>query len=66
MKPNVHDSTDALAALRHLTLEQIEARIAELEGERASLALIRRSLVARHRAQQRSSRRPASITEGQR
>jgi len=52
---------DALTALRHLTLEQVEERLAEIDGERASLSLLRRSLLARRRAQRRAQDR--SVTE---
>jgi hypothetical protein len=59
-------NADPVAALRHLTIEQIEQRLAELDGERASLSLLRRSLVARRRAEQRQSRRTVPIAaEGQ-
>jgi len=58
-------TSDPLDALRHLTLEQVEYRLAELDGERASLSLIRRSLVARRRAEQRSAR-GSTNTEGKR
>lgn len=57
---------DALAALRGLTLEQVERRIAELEGERATLATLRRSLKAKRRAEERSQRRSAPKAEGER
>ena len=56
MKSNLPES-DLVAALRHLTLGQVEERLTELEGERASLSLLRRSLVARLRAEQRQDRR---------
>ena len=56
------ETNDALAALRHLKLEEVEHRLAEIDGERASLSLLRRSLIARERAQ----RRPLVQTEGRR
>ena len=59
-------TSDALAALRELTLEQLEQRLAELDGERASLSLLRRSLVARQRAQKRAQGRSVTNTEGRR
>jgi hypothetical protein len=45
---------DALAALRQLTLTEVEQRIADLDAERAALALLRRSLAARDRARRRA------------
>jgi len=57
------ESPDALAALRELTLEEVEQRLAEIDGERASLALLRRSLLARQRAEQRTRQRSRSATE---
>ena len=47
------ETTDALNALRRLTLEEVEARITDINGERASLSLLRRSLAARDRAKRR-------------
>ena len=66
MKSNVPNSSDPVTALRSLSLEQIDQRIAELDGERASLALIRRSLLARRRAEQRTIRRPSEKPEARR
>jgi hypothetical protein len=44
------DTTDALTALRHLTLNDVEQRLADLDAERAALSFLRRSLAARDRA----------------
>jgi hypothetical protein len=66
MSSNVPNKNDALAALRTLTLDQVDERIAELDGERASLALIRRSLVAKRRAQDRAIRSRVSKPEARR
>ena len=63
---NKPDTADVLAALRQLTLEEVEQRLAELDGERASLALLRRSLAARRRAQIRQCRHPPTLTEDHR
>ena len=60
------ETIDALDALRHLTIAEVETRIAEIDGERASLSLLRRSLVARKRAQNRAMTRSVSNTEGRR
>jgi hypothetical protein len=49
-------TADALTALRGLTLDQVEARLAELDVERAGLSWIRRSLVAREKARRRQRR----------
>ena len=54
---------DPIAILRQLTLEQVEQRLAELDGERASLSLIRRSLVARLRAKEKARRRKTTKTD---
>ncbi len=48
------DKSDALATLRHLTLADVEQRLADLDAERAALSLLRRSLAARDRAKRRS------------
>jgi hypothetical protein len=47
-------SPDALAALRQLTLAEVEQRLADLAAERAALSLLRRSLAARDRARRRA------------
>ena len=57
------ESTDALSALRLLTLAEVEQRLAELDAERAALSLLRRSLVARERARRRSEQR-STASEG--
>lgn len=46
--------------LSTVTLEDIESRLAEIEGERAGLSLLRRSLLAKRRAEKRE--RARSIT----
>jgi hypothetical protein len=66
MKNMPEPSNDPIAALRHLTLEQVEKRLAELEGERAALTTLRRSMVARRRAQQRQSGQSIDKTEAKR
>ncbi len=53
MGSNLSESSDLVAALRHLTLAEVEQRLAEIEGERASLTMLRRSLIARRRAEER-------------
>lgn len=55
--------TDALAALRQLSIAEVEGRLADLDAERAALSLLRRSLIARDRARRRAERRPVA-TEG--
>lgn len=53
---------DPVAALRGLSLPDIECRIADLEAERAALSTLRRSIIARERARKRAedrSPRPA-------
>ncbi|NLE38408.1 MAG: hypothetical protein GX621_10325 [Pirellulaceae bacterium] len=47
----------ALSALRELSLADVEQRLAEIDAERAGLALIRRSLMARERSRRKSARR---------
>jgi hypothetical protein len=47
-------ATDPLDALRHLTIDEVEQRLADLDAERAALSLIRRSLAARDRAHRRA------------
>ena len=42
-------TTDALEALRTLTRDEVDQRLAELEAERRALQTIRRSLAARDR-----------------
>jgi len=59
------DTPDALTALQHLTLEDVEQRLAEIEGERASLSLLRRSLIARRRAQKQAEQRSMTQAEGE-
>jgi hypothetical protein len=56
-------TADALDALRHLTLEQVEQRLAELEVERAGLSWMRRSLVAKEKARRRQRRLAGRGTE---
>jgi hypothetical protein len=46
----VSETTDVLASLRQLSLGEVEQRLADLDAERAALALLRRSLAARERA----------------
>ena len=50
-------TTTALNALHGLTLQDVEQRLTELDGERASLSLIRRSLAAKERAKQQTAKR---------
>jgi hypothetical protein len=57
------EKADAFAALRQLSLTEVESRLADLNGERAALSLLRRSLVARERARRRLQ--PRSAVEGQ-
>ncbi|MFH1922220.1 MAG: hypothetical protein ABIP48_20340 [Planctomycetota bacterium] len=58
------EQSNALDALRRLTLDQVENRLAEIDGERASLSLLRRSIVARERAQRRTQERSVSRMGG--
>jgi hypothetical protein len=51
------EATDALAALRQLSLAEVEQRLADLDAERAALSLLQRSLAARERARRRSGQR---------
>jgi hypothetical protein len=50
-------TTDAVDALRRLTPDQIETRIADLDAERAMLSRMLRSLQAGERARQRTQQR---------
>jgi hypothetical protein len=52
--------TDPIAALRHLTLADIERRLADLNAERSALTTIRRALAARERARRRAAARPTT------
>ena len=54
------DTTVALDAVRHLTLADVEKRLADLNAERAALSLLRRSLAARERSRHRSSRQSSN------
>lgn len=59
---NTPPSPDPVAALRGLSLPDIDRRIADLEAERAALSTLRRSIIARERARKRAedrSPRPA-------
>ncbi len=62
---NAPDKTDALTALRQLTLAEVEQRLADLDAERAALTLLRRSLAARERARRRAGQRLPAV-EGRR
>jgi hypothetical protein len=48
------------AALRQLSLGEVEQRLADLDAERAALSLLCRSLAARERARRRSEHRRAA------
>jgi hypothetical protein len=48
------ETTEALTALRHITLAEVEQRIADVDAEKAALSLLRRSLAARERVRRRS------------
>lgn len=52
-----------LVALRDLTLEEVETRLAEIDGERASLSLLRRSIAAKLRAKKRTQQRAMTQPE---
>lgn len=43
-------------ALRHLSLAEVEQRIAEIDAERDALAVIRKAIAARERAKRRAAR----------
>lgn len=60
---NVPDTTNVLTAVQELSLEQVEHRLAEIDGERAFLSLLRRSLAARERAKRRTQQRSLTLTE---
>ena len=47
---------ERLEALRHLTLAEVEQRIADIDAERKALEVIRRSIAARDRAKKRALR----------
>ncbi len=51
-------------ALQTLTLEQVEQRLLELDAERASLSLIRRSLAAKERTRRRNADRRQEVPRG--
>lgn len=53
-------TTDLLESLRHLTLEEVEQRLADVEAEREALTVIRRAIAVRERSKQRAKR----IAEG--
>jgi hypothetical protein len=59
---NAPEQADALAALRQLTLAEVDERLTDLDAERAALSLLRRSLAARDRAKRRA--RKPSFPEG--
>lgn len=44
---------DPVAAIRGLTLSDIERRMADIDAERAALSSLRRAMVARERARRR-------------
>ena len=56
MATAVHPA-DTLAAIRQLSLIEVEQRLADLDAERAALSMLRRSLAARDRARRRAERR---------
>jgi hypothetical protein len=47
---------DPICVIRGLTLTRVEQRLADLDGERAALSLLRRSLAARDRALRRKQK----------
>ncbi len=53
---NAPENNDPLAALQHLTLNDVRQRIADIDSERAALSVLRRSLAARERAKEKASR----------
>jgi len=61
---NVPEKPDLATALRHLSLEEVEERIAKLDAERAAWSLIRRSIIARERARKRAYRRSMTAKGG--
>lgn len=63
MDNNLPETTEALSALRYLTLAEVEQRIADLDSERAALSLLRRSLAARDRAKRRAKDKRANAKE---
>ena len=54
------EATDAISALRNLKLDEVEARLTDLDSERAQLSLLRRSLLARERARRKAEQRGRS------
>jgi hypothetical protein len=61
---NVPDPTGALAALRQISLTEVEQRLADLDAERAALSLLRRSLAARERAKRHAHHTVIKAEEG--
>lgn len=59
-------TADTLTALRHLSLADVEQRLADLDAERAALSLLRRSLAARDRARRRMQQTPHQCQEAAR
>jgi hypothetical protein len=55
---------DPMAALRGLTLAEIDRRLCELNAERAQLVSLRRSFIARDRARRRADRALGHTTKG--
>ena len=51
------NATDTLNAIRKLTPQQLEARLADLDAERATLSRLLRSVRAGERARQKSRQR---------
>lgn len=51
-----NNETDLLASLRTLTLEEVNARIAEIDGERSMLQTLRLSLTRRDRTRMKTKR----------
>ena len=51
--------TNAVETLQRLTLSEVDARLAELDAERAALSTLRRSLVARDKSRRRTCRSSA-------
>jgi len=51
-----HNPTQALLALKRLTLPELDSRLGELDAERATISSLRRSLIARDKARARTRR----------
>jgi hypothetical protein len=56
METHIPDRQSLIMALGRLTLDEVTARLRDLDAERAALSLLRRSLAARDRCRRRADR----------